>query len=231
MGVRPAKAALPAQGKAPSRGDIVARYRRWRGLRKDNQSAALGHVSRSALLGHAKRIGLSGGKVFTTDSDAELTLAYDLAVYTARAGRPRAIDRCARSRRNGQDPDEALLLEALCASRFSVFRAVGRRQPVGVRLEDLMRGGEVWLLDEGLQQSAEPGALFPMRVAPIERFVVTCGAVIPLDHEPAKVLAGVEGDDDAALAVLAMERGYVLYSTDTDFARFAGLRWANPCKR
>ena len=35
---------------------------------------------------------------------------------------------------------------------------------------------------------------------------------------------------DAHLAVLAMERGYVLYSTDTDFARFRGLRWVNPCK-
>jgi hypothetical protein len=29
---------------------------------------------------------------------------------------------------------------------------------------------------------------------------------------------------------LAMERGYILYSTDTDFARFSGLRWVNPCK-
>ena len=35
---------------------------------------------------------------------------------------------------------------------------------------------------------------------------------------------------DAHLAVLAMERGYVLYSTDTDFARFSGLRWVNPCQ-
>jgi predicted nucleic acid-binding protein len=34
---------------------------------------------------------------------------------------------------------------------------------------------------------------------------------------------------DAHLAVLAMERGYVLYSTDADFARFSGLRWVNPC--
>lgn len=34
---------------------------------------------------------------------------------------------------------------------------------------------------------------------------------------------------DAHLAALAMERGYVLYSTDTDFARFTGLRWINPC--
>jgi len=35
---------------------------------------------------------------------------------------------------------------------------------------------------------------------------------------------------DAHLAVLAMERGYVLYSTDADFARFTELRWVNPCK-
>jgi uncharacterized protein len=33
---------------------------------------------------------------------------------------------------------------------------------------------------------------------------------------------------DAHLAVLAMERGYILYSTDTDFARVSGLRWVNP---
>jgi hypothetical protein len=35
---------------------------------------------------------------------------------------------------------------------------------------------------------------------------------------------------DAHLATLAMERGYVLYSTDADFARFPGLRWINPCQ-
>ncbi len=36
---------------------------------------------------------------------------------------------------------------------------------------------------------------------------------------------------DAHLAAMAMERGYVLYSTDTDFARFAGLRWVNPFRQ
>ena len=34
----------------------------------------------------------------------------------------------------------------------------------------------------------------------------------------------------AHLAVLAMERGDILYLTDADFARFSGLRWVNPCK-
>lgn len=33
---------------------------------------------------------------------------------------------------------------------------------------------------------------------------------------------------DAALAALAIEHGVTLASTDTDFARFEGLRWENP---
>jgi uncharacterized protein len=33
---------------------------------------------------------------------------------------------------------------------------------------------------------------------------------------------------DAALAALAIEHGVALASTDTDFARFRGLRWENP---
>lgn len=33
---------------------------------------------------------------------------------------------------------------------------------------------------------------------------------------------------DAALAALAIEHGVMLASTDTDFARFRGLRWLNP---
>ena len=33
---------------------------------------------------------------------------------------------------------------------------------------------------------------------------------------------------DAALAALAIEHGVTLASTDTDFARFPGLRWENP---
>jgi toxin-antitoxin system PIN domain toxin len=33
---------------------------------------------------------------------------------------------------------------------------------------------------------------------------------------------------DAMLAALALEHGLTLYSTDTDFALFSGLRWTNP---
>jgi uncharacterized protein len=46
-------------------------------------------------------------------------------------------------------------------------------------------------------------------------------------------LLGTAGNltTDAHLATLAIERGYTLYSTDADFARFPGLRWINPLSR
>jgi toxin-antitoxin system PIN domain toxin len=35
---------------------------------------------------------------------------------------------------------------------------------------------------------------------------------------------------DAHLAAIAIERGLVLHTTDTDFTRFPGLKWRNPLK-
>jgi uncharacterized protein len=57
----------------------------------------------------------------------------------------------------------------------------------------------------------------------------------PTDDHPGllgKLLAvpGVQANlvPDAHLAALAMEHGLLLCSTDSDFARFQGLRWLNP---
>ena len=36
---------------------------------------------------------------------------------------------------------------------------------------------------------------------------------------------------DAHLAALALEYQAELHSTDTDFARFSGLRWVNPLEK
>jgi len=45
-----------------------------------------------------------------------------------------------------------------------------------------------------------------------------------------RVASAISGNlaTDAHLAALAIEHHAILYSTDRDFARFPGLRWANP---
>ena len=54
-------------------------------------------------------------------------------------------------------------------------------------------------------------------------------------HGPARrwwdgCLAAGNMTTDAHLATLAQQRGYVLYTTDTDFLRFEGLRRVDPCR-
>jgi hypothetical protein len=193
-----------------SRADIVRRYRRYSDIRKDIQTAALESVAASRLLAHAKRIGLSDGKVLFADYDVELTLLFDLAVYTSEAGRTRAIDRYARSRLGGSTPDVALVLQGLQASRFSIFRTIGRCEPAGVLFEDLMRGGTISLLDEGLEQSARPGEAFAMRVAPLAEFVITCGVVVPLATQTFEEIIDFLTDSapDAEVAALADHRRF-----------------------
>jgi hypothetical protein len=163
-----------------SRADILVRYRRYRDVRTDIQTAALKNVPRSSFLAHAKRIGLSDGKVLFSDDDVELTLVFDLAIHTAKGERTRAIERYARMRPAASDRAEALVLRGLQAAQFSIFRVTDRYEPAGLLVKDLLRGFDLWLLDEGLEESARLGAVFAMRVAPIEDFVVTCGVIVPV---------------------------------------------------
>ena len=54
-------------------------------------------LSRQALLEHAKRLGLATGQTLVAESEAEMTLVFDLALYTAKERRSRALDRYARA--------------------------------------------------------------------------------------------------------------------------------------
>jgi len=88
-------------------------------------------------------------------------------------------------------------------------KIVARPLPV----EAVMQRLEDWLALPHVHVAAPSGSHFTRLRAQLERL-------------------GTAGNltTDAHLAVLAMERGYVLYSTDSDFVRFPGLRLVNPCK-
>jgi hypothetical protein len=59
-----------------------------------------------------------------------------------------------------------------------------RRHPIaGLIVKDLFRGGEVWLVDEGLESSLPDGAALATRIYTPERFAMTAGVLVPLDIE------------------------------------------------
>lgn len=79
------------------------------------------------------------------------------------------------------------------------------------RIDDACGQVEKWLGAETIW-IPEPGARHAEILMRLLRDVGVGGKLVP----------------DAHLAALAIEHGLTLCSTDTDFARFAGLRWVNP---
>jgi hypothetical protein len=174
--------AFDQQAPSPSRGETLARYHRLREISKRHHSNVMDFLSKDAILRHARRLGLAEGKTLVLDSMDELVLAVDLAIYTAPPGRSRAIDRYASSARFAEASEEALMLEAMRQARFAVLVAQRRHPSVGLIVTDLFRKIDLWIVDQGLEQSLPVGAAYATRYFAPEPFVMAAGVGVPVDR-------------------------------------------------
>lgn len=163
------------------RHEVLARYRRFREISRRHHREILALISSDTLLRQARRLGLARGKTLILDHMDELNYAYDLAVHTASPQRSRAIDRYARSARLAAGSDEALVLEAMRAARFSILAIERRHETAGLIATDLLRRTEVWLVDIGLESSMSEGDIIATRLYTPERFSMTAGVNVPFD--------------------------------------------------
>ena len=105
-----------------SREEVLTRYRHLRAISTRHHTEAMNFFSRPALLEQARHLGLAVGETLAAESFDELTLAFDLAIHTARPDHTRAVDRYAGAAQLQPGSDEALVLEAMRQARFSLWR-------------------------------------------------------------------------------------------------------------
>src|SRR4051812_39988958 len=153
-----------------TRDQLLQRYRHLRAISTGHHSGALKFLSRQALLEHAKRLGLATGLMLVAESEAEMTLVFDFALYTARERRSRALGRYARSTKLPPGSDAARVLEAMRHARFSVWRIKQRDEIAELIITDLLHEAELWIIEEQLEASASEGLSFPGRICEPDRF-------------------------------------------------------------
>lgn len=69
-----------------------------------------------------------------------------------------------------------------CAhARFSTWRIERRHDIAGVIVVDALRQSDAWLVDEGLEASAQNGMCFAGRLCDTDAFATTSGVVVPID--------------------------------------------------
>ena len=163
-----------------TRTEILTRYRRLRRIGKELHQAVLDVVAPKVVLDWAKRLGLARGRTVLLESEQEVILAEDLAIYLPRPGRSHPLDRYARAARLAPGSDEATVLEAMRRARFSLWRVERRHETMGLVLRDLLRGEDLWLVDEAPERSARPGLAMAARLLQPEAFAVTARIVVPV---------------------------------------------------
>ena len=173
--------AFEQQAPALDRSDVLARYRHLREMSKQHHAKTFDFLSQTTILQQARRLGLANGKTLILGDMDELTLVFDLAIHAAPPGRTRAIDRYARSAQLASGSEEALVLGAMCNSRFAVLEMQRRHDAAGLIVTDLFRNIELWLVDEGLEMSMPERTLYATRYFTPDRFAMTAGVGMPVD--------------------------------------------------
>jgi hypothetical protein len=183
-----------------TRTEILTRYRRLRQISKEHHHAVLSIIAPDVLLDWAKRLGLTEGKKVLLESEHEMTLAEDLAIYLPKLGRSHPVDRYARVAQLAPGSDEALVLDAMRHARFSVWRVERRHETAGLILWDVMRGEETWLVDETMEKNPPLGVEIAGRLLRPEGFAMTARIVVPVTSDL------IEGVLDRAPALRRAQR-------------------------
>src|SRR4051812_21086033 len=173
----PASLASPPGPPSMPRSEILARYRRLRQISKEQHEAILNIIAPSVLLDWARRLDLTKGKAVVLENDNEMTLPEDLAIDLPRLGRSHPLDRYARV---APGSDEAIVLAAMRRARFSLWRIERRHPTTDLILRDLLRGEEIWLVDEAMERNAPPGVQMAARLLQPENFAMTARIIVPI---------------------------------------------------
>ncbi len=163
--------------------DLRAAWTRHAAARQRFLEMAARALPPAKLAEQARRLGLQLDRELAQVGEEELAYAIDLAIYAAPPGRSRAIDRIARQHAR-LSSEAALVLNALTHAWLSIFRVEDSHPDAGLLLEDTLLGGQVWVLDEGLAEAAEPGSIVATRLGRVSGYAITTGVHLVLD-EPA----------------------------------------------
>lgn len=172
--------------------ETLERYRHLRAINKIHHSEITKHLPKKSFLTWGKRLGLiKGKKTLVANSFSELHLLNDIAIYSARLSKTTAVERYRSRAGFPRESDEAVVLDAMCDARFTFITIKRRHQVAGLIVWDLLRREEVWLMDEGLEETGAEGYTLASRLVELDEFCITTGASVVLDKEMLEEIAPI----------------------------------------
>jgi SEC-C motif len=158
---------------------LVARYKHLRLVALHLHHRLVASLPKSAMDEAGKRLGILKGNVLTFDSEDEVAVLADFALYDVWQGGANAIERYLATSPPAPGSEEMVLLQAMRQARYSLFAVEAIEAGVGVQVRDLLRDEVLRLVDVSFSQSAAIGTVLAARVIAPEGIAMTTGAALP----------------------------------------------------
>jgi len=159
---------------------ILARYKTLRATARELNLVLAKSVPSHVVGECARRLGRLAGQAIVLDTEDQIAVLIDYLIYAYRAGGKNAAERFLEESPPPPDSDEMLLLQSMTQARFSVFEITALERGFGVHARDLFRQDEVFLIDIGFSETADPGMLLAARIKPLLGHHASTGAGLPV---------------------------------------------------
>lgn len=168
------------------RSELLDRYRQIRAVRFRLNNLLVTTVPKKTLDECGRILGFlrKGVLVFETEDETALLMDYCL-YYPGPDGRNLVAKYLEKSPPPAAS-EEMTALQSMTLAYYSLFHIVDLERGVGVSVRDVLRDETGFIVDVGLGNTAKRNIMVATRVIPVEGFLSTGGAGLPVDASAAK---------------------------------------------
>lgn len=171
-----------------SHAELVGRYKALRAKARPISDAVVKSLPKGVIEEVATRLGILEGKEVLLETEGEIAVLVDMAIFDIRRDGQTAVQRFLREKPPAEGSDERLILEAMQSARYSIY-LLERAQPgVGVLFRDMLRDTHEFVWDIGFSRTARRGAMMAARLISPGEITMTTGAALPVSPEVARGL-------------------------------------------
>ena len=165
---------------------LLDRYRRIREVRFRLNHLLVDTIPKETLHECGRILGFLRKGVLVFETEDEPAVLMDYCIYNPGPDGHNLVARYLETSRPAADSGEMLVLQSMTRAYYSLFKVVEVERGIGVGVRDILRDETGFIVDVGFGNSAEPHLMLATRVIPMEGFLTTGGAAIPVDPSAGK---------------------------------------------
>ncbi len=164
---------------------LLDRYRRTREVRFRLNHLLVQTIPKKTLDECGLKLGFLRKGTFVFETEDESALLMDYCLYYPQPDGRNLVAKYLEESPPPAGSEEMAALQAMTHAYYSLFQITDVERGVGVSVEDLLREEAGFIVDVGMGNSVRRHMMLATRIIPMDGFLTTGGAGLPLDSSAA----------------------------------------------